>query len=993
MVDYNKALLDKWYTQDQIDAMRKAAASWWSQQDIVNAGKTPTTTPSQTGSEVQNTVNKPEDKNLRYAANNTKATTTPTTTEVVPDNQQTNNTYNEQVAKKRWTLTSAEKRAALRSNLWLKDYLDSKWISTEPWVTWSPIQETPSTPTTPTTKKTTTPTTPKQQQWDYQDNSQARMDQILYNLNGYRQSNPELFKDASAFYTFFIDWKGRSQDQIDYLWDYYNNVKKYSKYDNWSSSALWDWLADWSIPKDYLDYLKSIDPAKYQEVLSYKQDSEDRIKYENYLDELSSMAWYESEKSEVPEASDPITYAKKMWYFVDENWDWIDDNLYVKPTDEERQDVDRINEINARRMEIKNMQKNLLDDLVEQYPWVPKATLMWIVQDRTKDISREYDDLWVELTQLQWTVDYLQNERDMQASARQDTINNLSKAYWMYYSYSPEWIAELAQSQYAATNITLDQADDWNETQKQMALQNVLDWYYEKYWDIIQRSEQQVINDVIAYAKKNWIWLAQALQENFIQPLKSKEWFDIISSWWTVGWSANKWSTFTTKDAKWNDITLQINQSTWEIRNLDGTTYDGVIKTKTVWWATFTPVSYAKMYEVWSALEEKYPNWSSYKNWWCWELMNLYLQEIGSDIRFGDDVSTKTKWITEDDPNATPAIWSIVVWDYSSNPNMSKVARDSWHVARVTKTYADGSFDVWEQNWDWKHQVWTRHITSRDYIAWFIDPASTSWTSSSEDDYTYEVQALAWIPTQLRNTNVEKQWYLDILDKMKNDWLNAYDAAMALIWFKITNNSKEAQTVKNKILTAVQSAWNSDMFDSASMQSMSQAINRWDYADALKTMENKVSNYVYSKRLTDFTPTRVSEAASTLDTLDDLDILGWKEWTLQKALKEWKLWNATSTEVDAMIWDLSYKLRMLWYNQEELNKILPDMSDKKTNFQQKLENIKTILVNWSNSWRRQYQLPETTYNVLLWLDDISSLYLPSTSSQLYEIALRKAKKS
>ena len=187
------------------------------------------------------------------------------------------------------------------------------------------------------------------------------------------------------------------------------------------------------------------------------------------------------------------------------------------------------------------MQKNLLDDLVEQYPWVPKATLMGIVQDRTKDISREYDDLWVELVQLQWTVDYLQNERSMQSDARQQTINNLSKAYWMYYDYSPEWIAELAQSKYAATNITLDQADDWNETQKQMALQNVLDGYYEKYWDIIQRSEQQVINDVIAYAKKNWVWLAEALQENFVKPLQQKPWFTALS--WDVTW-LYVWSWF-----------------------------------------------------------------------------------------------------------------------------------------------------------------------------------------------------------------------------------------------------------------------------------------------------------------------------------------------------------------------------------------------------------------------------------------------------------------
>jgi hypothetical protein len=80
--------------------------------------------------------------------------------------------------------------------------------------------------------------TPKQDQWDYQDNSQARMDQIANNLNGYRQTMPQLFDDMSAFYNFFIKDKGRSQDQIDFLWDYYNRVQKYGKYDNMSPDQL-----------------------------------------------------------------------------------------------------------------------------------------------------------------------------------------------------------------------------------------------------------------------------------------------------------------------------------------------------------------------------------------------------------------------------------------------------------------------------------------------------------------------------------------------------------------------------------------------------------------------------------------------------------------------------------------------------------------------------------------------------------------------------------
>ena len=64
-------------------------------------------------------------------------------------------------------------------------------------------EETPAATTT-TQPKRQTVQTPKQDEWDYQDNSQARMNQILNNLNGYRQTNPELFKNSDAFYNFFI---------------------------------------------------------------------------------------------------------------------------------------------------------------------------------------------------------------------------------------------------------------------------------------------------------------------------------------------------------------------------------------------------------------------------------------------------------------------------------------------------------------------------------------------------------------------------------------------------------------------------------------------------------------------------------------------------------------------------------------------------------------------------------------------------------------------
>ena len=731
---------------------------------------------------------------------------------------------------KTWNnLTASQQISALTWNKQLTDYINSKWLTVKK-------EETPV--TTTTKPKQTTYTTPKQQEWDYQDNSQARMDEIARNLNWFRQTNPELFQDPSTFYGFFIDGKGRSQDQIDYLWNYYDRVKKYSKYDNMPASSLWEWLADGSIPKDYLDYIKWVDPQKYQEILSYKQDWEDRIKNESYLEDLSSMAWYESEESNLPEGSDPVTYAKKMWYFVDEDGNWTDDNLYIKPTDEERQDVDRINTINARRMEIKNMQKNLLDDLVEQYPWVPKATLMWIVQDRTKDISREYDDLWVELVQLQGTVDYLQNERSMQAEARQQTIKNLDTAYWMYYQYSPEWISELAQSKYAATNITLDQADDWNETQKQMALQNVLDWYYDKYWDIIQRSEQQVINDVIAYAKKNWIWLAQALQENFVQPLQSKEAYKNIQAQLASAWATN-WVAWTKvwTDADWNDVYWFVDTT-----NMSVSPYWAVW---TSWGKTsYTPEEVSsnrdKRKSYMSDIADMYWNiwdmanaiaWAM--NWlgnWkleCGEYVNDYIYWVTwTKWAFGNEISQKTSLCDNKDRNWVKVGDAIVFNRWINEPSWVKNSTERadllkyWHVWFIT--WIDDEWNVtmshtvggnvtsttFNINWNndyARNFAWSKTVTPKKTEAsgWVGVAASyniqVSKDNNATQNKTYAFAQRAWeADEKIRDYEKKYQGYWDSRLQKREEW-----GAWFLWWSVKDADQKAYETYKNEFVNAV----------------------------------------------------------------------------------------------------------------------------------------------------------------------------------------------
>lgn len=884
-----------------------------------------------------------------------------------------------------WNSLTAEQQQKASTQSKMKSVMQQYWLTVKP-SEWTSAWWTKETPTW-----TTWGWTPKQDEWDYQDNSQARMNQILNNLNWYRQTNPELFKNSDAFYNFFIKDKWRSQDQIDYLWEYYNNVKKYSKYDNMSASSLWDWLANWTIPEGYLDYVKSTDYYKYQEILSYKQDGEDRIKNENYLDELSSMAWYESEKSDVPETSDPITYAKKMWYLVDEDGNWVDDNLYVKPTDEERQDVDRINEINARRMEIKNMQKNLLDDLVEQYPWVPKATLMGIVQDRTKDISREYDDLWVELVQLQGTVDYLQNERSMQADARQKTINNLSEGYWMYYQYSPEWIAELAQSQYAATNITLDQADSWNETQKQMALDNVLSPIFEQYWDIIERSKDMVINDVIAYAKKNWVWLRQALEENFMKYLKNKPAYKAIQS--QLSYSTPETVKIWDEWYYWDATTQSWKPITWS--GTTGYMYSSIDWSAWTWKAesrternnnpTAMTTDVAK--SLWMVEWVDYVQWDSFKTD---EWKTLYTAKL-----LGDPIQT-----TIDAFNAAASRWTPIFytkwwaqrWKHTAMSNEEWLAlsdeQKAWVIAQMLQREGWQMWDMayYVENWvpTTKSEWWTSSAN------WKVTPEDIAdW--ASDVDKLFEANVLSWIPIQLRNTNVEKEYYLSIIDELYKQWItDVFEASQMINWFVINNTSTRAKAAQKQVLDVLKATSWKWALPSETLQAIASEINNWNYSGAYKRLETAMGEFAYNTNIPSvqtYTPQWMGGAMTAISAIEKINPLGWTSWNLEDYLEDIGLekgdtstiqWNLTSlwqALMDMWFDEVSvYWGKTSWWKGTKVEWLLPSIKDNSTVFKKKLANIEDIIVRNTNQRRKTYWLPEVTRKELF-SGNYNSLYL------------------
>lgn len=426
--------------------------------------------------------------------------------------------------------------------LWINPFW--KWTEQK----WKTTTKQPSV-STPRNQWYVNPVTQKQVEWDYQDNSQARMDQIADNLNKYTQTNPELFKDYDTFYNFFIAWKGRSEDQRRFLDQYYANYKQNEKYNNMSPTELGNWMANWQIPEDYINTVNATDPTRAAAIKDSLKDAQDWIANEGYLSELAGLSGFHAWN------------AKEMLY-RDVNKDWLDDRLYHEPTEEERKLVDENSELEAERLKLSNSMKDLQSDLKDQYPDADLSTIMLLTSDRWQKIQKALDTLNVTQTKLQWTIKYLQTERATMDKAWSNTISELQKNYWMYWDSSAEWIKAKTQAEYEATHITLDQADSWTETDKQIALDNVLKWYYDKYGSIIQRSQQQVINDVIAEAKRTWKTLSQALEDNFLKPLREKPQFASLSAGSQASWV--QWTKIG-KDADWNDVYWFVNTDTMTV--------------------------------------------------------------------------------------------------------------------------------------------------------------------------------------------------------------------------------------------------------------------------------------------------------------------------------------------------------------------------------------------------------------------------------------------
>lgn len=676
---------------------------------------------------------------------------------------------------------------------WLKDSLTKRW-----WTIKSP--------TTQWTQQTPSGSQTNPWQWDYQDNSDARMMEIANNLNGYRISNPDLFNDWNTFSKFFIDGKGRSQDQISYLKDYFDAVKQYNWYDNMSAPSVWEMVARWEIPEWYLNYIKYANPDRYAEIMNYKDQTEKGIMNETYYANLVNNS----------DLADPewMKWAKENQLIIDKNNDNLDDRLYHTPTEEEQTLVNEYSTLASEQLADQNTYRDLMSDLRKQYPDADESTLMILAWDRGKKIQDRMDTRNVTMTKLNGQIKYLQDERSTQDSAWQKTISELQKAYGLYYDYSPEWLSEYAQNKYAATNVTLEQAENWTDTQKQMALQSVLDGYYEKYWSIIQRSEAQVIWDIMKYAKDKWISLSQALEENFLKPLRSKPQFATLSAGGDLSSTYEPkiykvWDNGYYFDENGNLIEIDTSSSTWW--SSDWNLYN---------FTNYTPITEEDKKSKFNSFKSSHKEWSTWGE--CWSFVNDYLKHLWYSRWIGNSLSSKEA-ITNSD---TATIWSVAVMNSSKHPS-------NGHVAIVSDIQWD-KVKLLESNRNDDHKVHTTRWVNKSDILWYFDPSKekeTWWYNLWLTDVYKKFSDFAW--DSIAEQRFRKQWGKTISDAWvsEKEFLNQYEN-----WYMEYSMDAKEEILKNLDLLIEKTWWSLGLWDKAWA-----AMNVWSVGAAYNYIKKNLT--------------------------------------------------------------------------------------------------------------------------------------------------------
>ncbi len=387
---------------------------------------------------------------------------------------------------------------------------------------------------------------------DYQDDSDARMNEITNNLNAYWNTNREYFSDRQTFNRNF-QYEKRNESQKALL-DSFRKRKeldqKVAGYTDWKSVSLA--LEEGTLTKAQLEALKVQNPKVYTQYL------EDQLNKKNLdLVNTGSKSRIFNEDEQISHNTDALTDMMKKLGF-DMSADGRARELYDKFKElkaDPKIDTMKKDYLEARRIYLQRRREfNTLPEKIRAQSTGASETLISARISKAQRLA--YDELQTladeaQIRKEEYALEYGELKDEFQAfkdQADEDYRAFTSKMSSLWFAKgllsfeTPEQQRQgQLRQQKDLNDLNLQFAKDKANLESELtninskdpqtqrtALMKALDQYYKDFWSIILRPQSQVVDDILALAKKEWISVGEAMRKNFTEPLQKKSGYKML---------------------------------------------------------------------------------------------------------------------------------------------------------------------------------------------------------------------------------------------------------------------------------------------------------------------------------------------------------------------------------------------------------------------------------------------------------------------------------
>lgn len=611
---------------------------------------------------------------------------------------------------------------------------------------------------------------------DYADDSDARMNEITNNLNAYWNTNREYFSDRATFNRIFsYDKRSKAQQaHFDWFWKRKELEQKVAGYSDGKAVSMA--LEEGTLTKSQLEALKVQNPKVYNEYL------QDQLKKKQLdLVNTDSPSRIFNEDEQISHNTDALTDMMRKLGF-DMSADGRAKELYDKFKElktDPKIDAMKQDYLEARKIYLQRKREfNQIPDKVRaQSSWasdtliearINKAqrlayselqALADEAQIRKEEYALEYGEMKDEFNafKMQADEDYRAFTSKMSSlwfakgllsfetpeQQRQAQIRQLKEQNKINLDYQEQQILQKNKLQSQLSDLSVKDPE-----QLRANLNNALNSYYEKYGSLIIRSKDQVVDDILRYAREKGVSVAQAMSENFIKPLQNKPQYKSLINKQT-GYDPNSW------------------QQKWKITQGE----DWRVKIQMEWTGkipeNFSRQQRVQSYSKWlsqaNTLEDVGSIVSSFQDgakWGqCGAFANDIAKAIGSNLHFGGKLSEKTNPTWSYTKSDTPQVGSFAIFNSKNYPA-------NGHVGVVTKVNADGSFVMKSSNRGWDERIYTSNHAQWSALTFIVPKVESSHSSTYDpelEEYYKKLQSWKAITKEDWKTidsKTTRNWFL-----------------------------------------------------------------------------------------------------------------------------------------------------------------------------------------------------------------------------------------